>query len=697
MRQEVKALEDSDPRDQLATLVLRVVNELSPTTKASLIDYVERGNSTPEEAELSGGFAEDYISKALLRLQTLGMVQVDRDQIASTDAGRRFPDELPVVASRPRTPYALLSTARRSTSIVLGSALLVIVLSAVGGAHVLSPKHQERPQSTRLFETSDGSRQLADTASSIKPAPYSPIEAVQTTAALSNDQQPIKTTGIDVGDAEQHANGKTDVHAIRPQPPTDPIIAAIRLKLTEPSLRNSAQSEDLAALQAFYADRPGPPVWMKGMGVTARAQAVINEIRDADAWGLSADAFDVPSGGKLPVSEEVQAADEIKLDLAILKYARFARGGRLVPSRISDLLDQTPNVLDPKSVLTEISSSPSPDAYLRSLHPRQEQFQRLHQALLKARATSTMRGATSGNERDIQRLIINMERWRWMPRELGAYYVWNNIPEFVARVVKNGKTIYVEKTIVGQLNYPTPIFSSEMRSIVFHPEWVVPETIIRDDLQPSLRQSGPLGGANTAVLDEHNLKVSYKGRPVDASSVDWVKANIWKYTFTQAPGPDNVLGVLKFNFPNKHAIYMHDTTQPDLFAKSVRTLSHGCIRVRQPDRLAALLLAEDKGWSPRQVKSLLAKDTSTLVPLNRPLPVDLAYFTAVIDENGKLQTFADVYGLDSKIGAALFGKGTKLKATTVEADAQVGPPPSSWRAAEGTGGFADSISGLFGN
>ena len=133
-----------------------------------------------------------------------------------------------------------------------------------------------------------------------------------------------------------------------------------------------------------------------------------------------------------------------------------------------------------------------------------------------------------------------------------------------------------------------------------------------------------------------------------------------KYTFTQEPGPDNVLGVLKFNFPNRHAIYMHDTIQPELFSETVRTLSHGCIRVRQPDRLAALLLAEDKGWSPQQVKDLLAKGKNSGVTLSKPVPVHLTYFTAVVDAQGKLQTFADVYGLDKKMAYALFGKSDAL-------------------------------------
>src|SRR5690349_19686565 len=436
---------------------------------------------------------------------------------------------------------------------------------------------------------------------------------------------------------------------------------------------------------------------MTGTGFTVRAQAVISEIQNADEWGLSAAAFDLPPAGNLPESAEAQAADEIKLDLAILQYARSARGGRLSPSRISKLLAQKPHILDPKTVLIEIVASPAPDGYLRSLHPKQEQFELLRQALLKARAESQARGKKPTNERDTQLLIINMERWRWMPTELGSYYVWDNIPEFVARVVKHDKTIYVEKIIVGQAKYPTSIFSAEMRSVVFNPEWTVPETIIREDLKPALQQGGFFGGPSTAILAEHGLKVSYAGHPVDADSVDWANANIWQYTFTQAPGPDNVLGALKFNFPNKHAIYMHDTVQPELFAETKRTLSHGCIRLHEPDRLAALLLAEDKGWSAMQIKSMHTGNNS-IVMLNRPVPVHLTYFTAVVDDQGEVETFSDVYELDYKMGSALFGKAVKIDAPTFEPpDQNAQSTSSSWRSAERTGGLADAISGLFGN
>jgi L,D-transpeptidase YcbB len=525
-------------------------------------------------------------------------------------------------------------------------------------------------------------------------APAGPADAVETTTSRPDDgdQKPADSAATPPSETANPA-------VAAEQPPADPIVAAIRSKLADPALRKGVASDDLAALQAFYAERSGPPLWITGMGFSARAEAVIGDIQNADDWGLSSEAFDLPPAGHLPATTEAQATDEIKLSLAILKYARAARGGRVTPSRINVLFDQKLDLRRPKTVMSEIAAAAAPDAYLRSLQPKHEQFERLRQALIKARANAEARGRKPVTEPLIQRLIVNMERWRWMPAQLGSYYVWNNVPAFTARVIKNGKSIYVEKVIVGQLKYATPIFSSPMRSIVFNPEWTVPETVKLEDLQPRLRQAGFFGERDISILRQHKLSVSYQGRPVDAETIDWGRANILHYTFTQPPGPENVLGALKFNFPNRHAVYMHDTVQPELFAETVRTLSHGCIRVHQPDRLAALLLAEDRGWSPQQVKSMIASGKTSVVPLKRHVPVHLTYFTTVVDDQGKVQTFADVYGLDSKLGAALLGKAVKLQAApTVEAAAQVGRrKEGAWRAATQTGGLADSISGLFGN
>jgi L,D-transpeptidase YcbB len=471
-------------------------------------------------------------------------------------------------------------------------------------------------------------------------------------------------------------------------PAVDPIVAAIRLKLQDRVLRKGVAADDFAALEAFYQARTGLPLWITGMGFSAKAQALIAEIQKAGDWGLPEDAFNLPPASDLPATAEAQAVDEIKLGLAVLKYARYARGGRVSPSRISTLFDQASNLLDPNEVLREMAAAESPGAYLTSLHPAHDQFERLRKALVKAAAAAKAAGRKPESRALVQRLILNMERWRWMPRELGAYYVWNNVPAFSTRVMKDGKSIYIEKAIVGQVKYATPIFSAQMRSIVFNPEWVVPDTIKIEDLQPRLRQI-VRGAPDVSVLRDNKLTVSYQGRPINAETIDWGRANIYEYTFTQPPGPDNVLGVLKFNFPNRHAIYMHDTVQRELFNETVRTLSHGCIRLNQPERLAALLLAEDKDMPAEQVKSFFGR-SNTAVPLGKPVPVHLTYFTMAFDGVGKLQTYADIYGIDAKMAQALFGKAEALSA---EPEPQARPKKRS----ASNSGIGSYLPGLFGN
>ena len=165
----------------------------------------------------------------------------------------------------------------------------------------------------------------------------------------------------------------------------DPVIERIRSNLADSRLRGDVDAADLAALQAFYGSSSVAPLWITDMGLSARGQLAVFEIEKANDWGLDAAAFELPPAGDLPAGPDEEAIAEIKLDLAILKYARFARGGRLNPHELSGLFDHAPSLRDPKLVLMEIAAARAPDAYLRSLHPRHEQFVRLREALLRMR------------------------------------------------------------------------------------------------------------------------------------------------------------------------------------------------------------------------------------------------------------------------------------------------------------------------
>jgi murein L,D-transpeptidase YcbB/YkuD len=479
----------------------------------------------------------------------------------------------------------------------------------------------------------------------------------------------------------------------------DPVVTLIRSKLGEANLRKGANPDDLAALEAFYRARAGGPLWMTEMGVSTKGQQALFEIGKADDWGLNASAFDLPPAGALPAKPDDQANAEIKLDLAILKYARFARGGRLNPPEISELFDQAPHLRDPKTVLSEIADAEAPDRYLQSLHPKHEQFARLRQALRKARGGDGGEGAKpAANDKDIKRIVINMERWRWMPEDLGSVYVWNNSPEFMLYVVKDGKTIYADKTLVGTIGYATPVFTADMATVVFNPDWIAPETVVTENLLPHLREG------NYSILRVHKLSVSYNGSPVDPSRVNWSRGNILSYTFLQRTGPQNVLGKAKFLFPNRHTVYMHDTlpVRKKYFKQPVRMIGHECIRMEKPQQFAAVLLAEGNGWPASKVKDLWDSSAQSPVTLEHKIPVHLTYFTAVVDDAGKLSTFADVYGLDNKMATALFGSAAGFPMPSPEPKKPEGEEASASssparRTASGGNDIAGSLSGFLGD
>ena len=434
---------------------------------------------------------------------------------------------------------------------------------------------------------------------------------------------------------------------------------------------SSAEREDRAALAKFYEARQYEPAWMTTSGVGRAGQAVMAELVKADAWGLEASAFRLRA---MPVgTAELSRADRASLDvaisLAVLKYARHARGGRMDPNSLSKYIDRKPPLADPARVIDEAAKAAEADAYLRSLHPQHAQFERLRQkylALARGQPMAQVEAAAPADDKanpgrkkaatgpeipSARRLLVNMEQWRWMPESLGDYYVWVNIPEYTMRVVRGGKVIHTERVIVGKTDTQTPTFSDEMEQVIFHPFWGVPDSIKRADIQPSLARG------SSRVLERYNLRIQSGGRDIDPESVDWASADMRKFHVYQPPGSGNALGIVKFRFPNKHDVYMHDTPTKTLFNAPVRTFSHGCMRVRDPQRLAELLLAEDQGWPANRIAAAI--DTgpqNNHVNLKRKIPVHVTYFTAAVEDDGKLKLFPDIYDHESKVTLALDGK-----------------------------------------
>jgi L,D-transpeptidase YcbB len=225
------------------------------------------------------------------------------------------------------------------------------------------------------------------------------------------------------------------------------------------------------------------------------------------------------------------------------------------------------------------------------------------------------------------------------------------------RVVENDQPVFTTRVVVGKTDKQTPVFSRDMQEVVFGPFWNVPTSIKIEEIRPYLREEAAWffggGGWNTAVFQRHNLRVKIGGREVDPSAVDWNRFDIRNTEIYQPPGPGNVLGRVKFVFPNKHDVYMHDTPQKFLFANAVRAESHGCMRVQNPDQLAAVLLKRDQGWSQARTMSAIDTGYDQHVALRRKIPVYVTYFTLKVNADGSLSSYGDLYGHDARIAAAL--------------------------------------------
>jgi murein L,D-transpeptidase YcbB/YkuD len=261
-----------------------------------------------------------------------------------------------------------------------------------------------------------------------------------------------------------------------------------------------------------------------------------------------------------------------------------------------------------------------------------------------------------GSPARIRAVLINMERWRWLPHDLGDFYVTVNIPEFMLRVMEDNKPAFTTRVVVGKPDKQTPVFSNEMQTVVFGPYWNVPTSIKVEEIRPYLREEAAWffgGGWNTSVFQRHGLRIRYGGREIDPASVDWNRVDIRNMELYQPPGPGNVLGRVKFVFPNKHDVYMHDTPQKFLFAKPVRAESHGCMRVQNPDQLAAVLLKRDQAWSQARTMSAIETGYDQQVPLRQRIPVYITYFTLKVNDDGAVSTYGDLYGHDARIAAAL--------------------------------------------
>ncbi|MGX5668530.1 L,D-transpeptidase family protein [Rhizobium daejeonense] len=248
---------------------------------------------------------------------------------------------------------------------------------------------------------------------------------------------------------------------------------------------------------------------------------------------------------------------------------------------------------------------------------------------------ATIRALTGhSNAEKIEKLLVAMEEIRWLPADFGQRYVFINQPAYMAYYYNEGREQLSMRVVVGSKSNQTYFFQDMIQTVEFNPYWGVPKSIIVNEMLPKLRQ-------DPAYLDRLGYQVSYNGRTVSSTAVNWNTTH--SVDVRQPPGGDNALGELKILFPNAHAIYMHDTPSKSFFKRDMRALSHGCVRLAEPREMAAAVMGTTVGEIGKQIAS--GQNRAVQVP--QKIPVYVAYFTAWPNKNGVVEYFDDVYGRDS--------------------------------------------------
>ncbi len=253
----------------------------------------------------------------------------------------------------------------------------------------------------------------------------------------------------------------------------------------------------------------------------------------------------------------------------------------------------------------------------------------------------------------VRQLELNMERWRWMPQDLGRRYLLVNIAAFRVEVIEGVQPVLRLRSIVGRQYRETPVFSDTITYLVLNPSWHVPPNLAVSDKLPLFRE-------NPELVREHGYRL-FEGfgadaPEVDPDTVDWSAMTPGRFRqlrLWQAPGPHNALGRVKFMFPNRFDVYLHDTPERELFGRLTRDFSSGCIRVEQPLELADYLLRDSEAWSDARIQRTLESGRETSVPLPRSVPIHIQYWTAWTEADGEVHFRDDVYGRDRGLRRAL--------------------------------------------
>ncbi|TFH09397.1 MAG: hypothetical protein E4H07_06515 [Nitrosomonadales bacterium] len=255
-------------------------------------------------------------------------------------------------------------------------------------------------------------------------------------------------------------------------------------------------------------------------------------------------------------------------------------------------------------------------------------------------------------EERIDQLRVNLDRARWALQDLPQKFVMVDIAGFNVQYIQNGKVHWKTRAVVGTAYRKTPIFRDHIRYIVFNPTWTIPPTILRKDILPKIKRN------LESLRNENMVVLNQQGAQIDPATIEWSQypGKGFPYLIRQQPGPKNALGRVKFMFPNKHNVYLHDTPSKSKFEKTERAFSSGCIRIQDPLYFAELLLADKPGWDRAKIDAVVASHKNTRVNLIEPLAVMLLYWTVTVDDQNRVVFKKDIYDRDGAVLAGLKGE-----------------------------------------
>ncbi|UYW00678.1 L,D-transpeptidase family protein [Flavobacterium agricola] len=324
---------------------------------------------------------------------------------------------------------------------------------------------------------------------------------------------------------------------------------------------------------------------------------------------------------------------------------------KIVADKKIVLEDSTSAILAIKNRLAYLNFYQNSDSlsavYTTDLEDAVKAFQKTHNLTPDGIiGSSTIKALNHNKDYRKKQIIANLERFRWYPDSLGTNYVMVNIPEFRLWFVQDGDTVVTKKIIVGKEARKTAILSSKFSDIVFNPTWTVPPTILKKDLTPAASK-------DLSYFSRNKIKIYKDGAVVDPE--DWNPKHASQYRYVQDPGSHNSLGLIKFNFPNNHAVYLHDTNHKSGFGRDGRDLSSGCIRVNEPFDLATIIFEVDgnKNMTKAKMDELIAEGKTKSIRVKNPIYVHQFYWTVSLNENNEIQFNEDIYNLDIALYQAL--------------------------------------------